>query len=87
MKIKRILSFIMALSLAVSAVSCGNYSDEPLKSGDQVSENSVTNISEKKLSGDYAKITLHYDEKKFCETDLSGAVPVAVSVRFICNIR
>ena len=79
MEIKRILSFIMALSLAVSAVSCGNYSDEPLKSGDQVSENSVTNISEKKLSGDYAKITLHYDEKKFCETDLTGAVPVAVT--------
>ncbi len=79
MKIKRILSFILTLSLAVSASSCGNYGEEPLKNGDLVSENSFNKTSEKKTSGDYTNITLHYDEAKVCDTDLTGAVPVAVT--------
>ena len=79
MKIKRILSFILTLSLAVSASSCGNYGEEPLKNSDLISENSFNKTSEKKTSGDYTNITLHYDEAKVCDTDLTGAVPVAVT--------
>ena len=64
MKIKRIISFILALSLAVVTASCGKETKDPLKSGDSVTEGEIKNTSwEKKASG-YDTITLFPHHKK-----------------------
>ena len=79
MKIKRIISFILALSLAVVTASCGKETKDPLKSADSVTEGEIKNTSwEKKASG-YDTITLFYDEEKVSDEDLTGAYPAAVS--------
>ncbi len=69
----------MALSLAVSAVSCGNDTKDPLRSGDLTTESGIRNTSWKKNPSGYDTITVFYDETKVCDEDLTGAYPVAVS--------
>ena len=87
MKIKRILSFILALSLAVIAASCGKEVREPLNSGDPTAEKEIKNTSWKKKPSGYDTITLFYDEVQVCDEDLTGAYPAAASAEKIYYIK
>ena len=87
MKIKRILSFILALSLAVTAASCGKEVREPLNSGDPTAEKEIKNTSWKKKPSGYDTITLFYDEVQVCDEDLTGAYPATASADKIYYIK